>query len=245
MEKSMLWLTKQFGKKTLQEVEVILPEKEYFPDPFSKSQSGVAKVVERVCGYMRVNPKKIRAEIYSETARHPPEAAALPGGRPAESKVSAGRYIGSDETGGKAIIAIEKRKLDDPIALVATVAHELGHVRLLGERRLTGEEPDHEPLTDLTAIFFGLGIFIANAAFEFGQWQHSLSYGWSASRHGYLNEPMYGYALACFAWLRGEYEPDWNRYLDPNPRKYFKNGLRHLDETRETTLPMHHAWPQD
>jgi hypothetical protein len=36
---------------------------------------------------------------------------------------------------------------------VATVAHELGHARLLGEERVTGDRPDGEPLTDLATVY--------------------------------------------------------------------------------------------
>ncbi|GAA4473494.1 hypothetical protein [Phytohabitans houttuyneae] len=39
---------------------------------------------------------------------------------------------------------------------------------------------------------------------------------------------MYGYALARYAWLRGETDPAWSRYLDTNPRAYLKRGLRYL-----------------
>lgn len=85
---------------------------------------------------------------------------------------------------------------------------------------------DHEPLTDLLTVFFGLGIFSANAAFELSQRPG----GWSAGRLGYLTEPMFGYALAFYTWLRGDPDPDWSRYLDTNPRSYMKKGLRYLSK---------------
>lgn len=40
---------------------------------------------------------------------------------------------------------------------------------------------------------------------------------------------MFGYGNACYAWLRGEENPDWARYLDTNPRVYMKNGLGYLN----------------
>jgi hypothetical protein len=39
---------------------------------------------------------------------------------------------------------------------------------------------------------------------------------------------MYGYALARYAWLRGETSPAWAAHLDTNPRTYLKDGLRFL-----------------
>ena len=39
---------------------------------------------------------------------------------------------------------------------------------------------------------------------------------------------MYGYGLARYAWLRGEPDPAWARYLDTNPRAFLRRGLRYL-----------------
>ncbi len=73
-------------------------------------------------------------------------------------------------------------------------------------------------------MFFGLGVFTANAAFDHTQSQ----FGWQTSRLGYLGEAMFGYALACYARLRDEREPGWARAPDTNPRVYLRKGLRFL-----------------
>lgn len=39
---------------------------------------------------------------------------------------------------------------------------------------------------------------------------------------------MFGYALACYAHLRGETRPAWAHHLGTNPRAYLKQGLRYL-----------------
>ena len=117
-----------------------------------------------------------------------------------------------------------------PVALVATIAHELGHERLLGEQRIESERRDGEPLTDLCSVFFGMGIFAANAAFEFRR--SDTHYG--TTRLGYLTEPMCGCALARYAWLRGESSPGWAKYLDVNPRTWMKQGLRYLEASRHS-----------
>nr|BFE73682.1 hypothetical protein GCM10020092_069830 [Actinoplanes digitatis] len=55
--------------------------------------------------------------------------------------------------------------------------------------------------------------------------------GYRTSRLGYLTEPMFGYALARYAWLRGETDPPWARHLDTNPRTFLRQGLRFLART--------------
>ncbi len=126
-------------------------------------------------------------------------------------------------------MAIDRASIGNPASLLAVIAHELGHVRLLGEGRIPAGRPDHEPLTDLLTVYLGLGILTANASFEFSQGTR----GWRAQRLGYMTEQMFGYALACYARLRGERQPPWARYLDTNPRIYMKHGLRYLGRQRE------------
>ena len=63
----------------------------------------------------------------------------------------------------RAAIGVEYKQLNDPLGLVATLAHEIGHEILLGEGRVSRDQPDHEPLTLLT-VFMGMGShFTANA----------------------------------------------------------------------------------
>jgi hypothetical protein len=45
------------------------------------------------------------------------------------------------------VVSINVALLNDPEALVATIAHELGHIHLLSDERISRDTPDHEPLT--------------------------------------------------------------------------------------------------
>ena len=92
-----------------------------------------------------------------------------------------------------------------------------------------------EPLTDLATVFFGLGIFSANALLRdrsshVGNWET-----WSTSRQGYLAAPVWGYALALFARLRDEAKPDGIHFLRPNVRSPCRGGLAYLDKSDDTT----------
>jgi hypothetical protein len=134
--------------------------------------------------------------------------------------------------GGRPVVTIDKSSTDQPARLLAVIAHELGHVRLLGEGRIQADRNDQEPLTDLLTVYRGRGIFTANAAFDFSRLPGYGTYrrvgGWRAQRLGYMTEQMCGYGLACYAALRGEPSPSWAKYLDTNPRVYLKHGMRYL-----------------
>ena len=120
--------------------------------------------------------------------------------------------------------------------MVATIAHELGHAILVGEDRLDPENSDHEPMTDLLTVVYGLGVFNANTTIIFEQFTNQQYQGWRVGGGGYLTEEAFGYALALFAYARGESKPDWASYLNINVRSYFKSGLKYLEKTGDTTV---------
>ena len=65
----------------------------------------------------------------------------------------------------------------------------LGHVHLLGHGRIDDEAEDHEPLTDLLTVLFGMGVFTANAVIREHHWDAGPVSGWSINRRGYLGMP--------------------------------------------------------
>lgn len=217
------WLVEELGVEVLRESEVVLPTEEFFPDAFDGSRGAIRRMVDRVCGYMDVDPKLVAVEFFENddvTRLHP-----LAG-----SGETRGHALGTYRMrrDGKYGISLDTAQALNPQTLVATIAHELGHVILLGEDRLDPDYADHEPMTDLVTVFYGLGVFNANSSFVFEQWTNSQYQGWQAGGAGYLSEEMFGYALALFAFLRGEEKPEWAGYLSTNVRSYFKSALKYI-----------------
>jgi hypothetical protein len=221
IERNLDWLVGEFGPQRLRGA-VLLPTEEYFPGAYQGSSGDVELLVFRLCRHMGVDPARIEIE-HDEPDDDPELAAHVP--VTTAWKGAAGHYR---ERGGRAVVAIRRDLAARPMALVATVAHELGHVLLLGDGRIDPDRADHEPFTDLLTVYFGLGVFSANAAFDYSREVRGEYVRTSRSRLGYLTEPMYGYALARYAWLRGEPAPAWARHVEPNPRSFLKRGLRYL-----------------
>jgi hypothetical protein len=230
IEESMLWLIEEFGREAILGATVVLPTDEFFPDDFSEDEEDVQALVERVCVYMGVDSERVELEFFTDenTGSRP----FLPFDEYSHNGV-AGHYRKRRD---KFLINIESSQLTDPMFLVATSAHELGHVRLLGEGRVSGDFEDHEPLTDLLTVFLGMGVFTGNSVFSFRQWTDAFSQGWQTDRRGYMTEEMFGYALALFAWVRGEHDPAWAKHLQGNVAAYFKSGHRYLEKTGDTLL---------
>jgi len=229
LENSFNWLIEELGADILGSVEVVLPIEEHFPDRYEGSQSDIRRMVERVCEYMDVDPKLIDLRFYTNEDGS--------GIHPLAGAEQSGHVLGSYQMrGGKYRVRLDTSQAKDPQLMVATIAHELGHVILLGEGRLDADYPDHEPMTDLLTVFYGLGIFNANSVFRFEQWTNTQAQGWRAERRGYLTEEMFGYALALFAYSRGELKPEWFGYLNINVRTYFKRAIKYLAKTGDTSV---------
>ncbi len=225
IEERMTWLVGQYGRLPMQGATV-LPTDEFFPDEFAPTPEAITTMLHRVCGYMNIDSAQVDLSFYAELRGN--DVNPLGGGT---DSGTSGLY-GQD--GGRIHVAIEMAHCSDPTALVATMAHELAHARLMGEGRVKRETVDNEPLTDLATVFFGLGIFTANVCLRDTQWSQSGWHGWSVSRRGYLGERQFAYALSLYAWGRGELKPAWLEHLSTNVRVYTKEGLAYLAKTRDT-----------
>lgn len=227
VEERLSWLADEFEDNAFTGRTLVLPTPDFFPDPYDGSKKSVRKLLDRVCGYMDVVPDLVALKFMDEAGKISlvnDAGQALPFG-------AAGTY---EEGKRKFIIRIDVSGFHNTMGLVGTIAHELAHARLLGESRIMREAFDNELLTDLTTIHFGLGIFSANSPrsweFMYSKWPDS-----ELIKPEHMTAPMFGWALAHLAWFRGEDKPEWARWLNASARANFKQGLRYLLATGDTT----------
>lgn len=192
-----------------------MPTTEFFTDSFSASEEEVRQVLDRTCDLLKVDARLIDLEFFDEKQAFENQTTAL------------GLYL---QEGDRYRVWIENKELENPIGMVATMAHELCHVHLLGHGRVSEEEDDQEPLTDLLTVFLGLGVITANGAFHDSNWHAGGWEGWQVGRRGYLTMAMYGYALALFANLRGERKPSWAKHLRADVRHAFEKTCRFYEQ---------------
>lgn len=232
VERSFLWFAEQFSWQPALG-PCVLPNASYFPDSWSGSDEDLERMFARLCGFMRVPEERVHVEIFASESD--PISELVPFGSRNRSG-PAGLFIDPDDENAF-VIGVNHDELSNPLSVVATLAHELAHVHLLGDKRLSPEAEDHERLTDLLTVFFGLGIFTANSAFQFSQWQEGGLQGWSTQRMGYLDEPALGYALACYAWVRSEQKPSWAKYLTTGVAEFFHKSERWIPKSSSFALP--------
>jgi hypothetical protein len=227
VEDRLQWLVKQFGLHILLERPIILPTETFFPDPWDGSPKAVRRMFHRVCKFMAVDPDVVQLQVLSDQRQR--SLSPLDPGH----GVAAASWEGGPWARG--IVRVHESQMERPADLIGILAHELAHQRLLGEGRYASDQFDNELVTDLTAIFHGFGVFLANnprkSTGELGRWPGTKLY-----RPEYLSEPMLGYALAHIAWFRDEERPEWVRHLRWAPRAVYKQGFRYLQKTGNSTF---------
>ena len=215
LEGRMNWLANEFGLAFVRGIPVILPTLEFFPDPWEETEAAIRAMLDRMCSFMGIVPNNVVLHLYRDKSFTP----------------TAGLY----EKDGEMIHLWLEDNVCDPMAIVAVMAHELAHARLLGDGRVSPDDRDMEPLTDLSTVFFGLGIFGANACLHYqsttvGNWNYTQS-----GTMGYLHQRLWGYALGVFAVMRGECRPEWMQYLRLDIRCMVKETIRYISNTGDCT----------
>lgn len=151
----------------------------------------------------------------------------LPGGYGEYSEKSA---LGTFSVEGNTpIVRYDPALLSNAHALVATFAHELAHLVLATMDEPPGGDDLHEHATDCAAVYLGFGVFLANSARQFEQFQDAGSHGWQSSTSGYLSEQALVTATAIFVRFFA-IDPDLAlRPLKPYLQKDFRKALKYLD----------------
>lgn len=230
MENSFLWLATQFGHDNIATKPMLLPTPEHFPIRYDGSKESLTKTAEIIAQQMEIDITEINLDTYKQNIQ---EFSGDFGhriwteiGKESDEKLAAGLYFEKNEQ-GKYDIFIEENNLSSGENLVATLAHEFSHIKILGEKRL---EFNDEELTDLTPVVFGLGIFNANSSFK----EHkSFDGGYGHNSIGYLKQREWGYALALYSYFRQEENSEWIKYLTPNLKSDFKKSMDFIKANKD------------
>lgn len=232
IERSMQRFVEIFGTEAATTAAIVLPTPEFFPDEGETPPARVHAFFKRVCNYMKADTSRFELFLFENEIDdlNADLKKRMPSWR--GNRAGARDTFSERSDDGHVVIGVEQKQLADPMCLIAALARETGHNIVLDRRLVEEGAPDMSSLADLMTVFWGLGIFTANAAFHFSQYAGGGRQGWSVSRRGSLSEEMYGYALACWARLRHERHPAWVKHLKPNVAHYFKQSTAYIAKRR-------------
>ena len=223
------WLLDNYGQRFHNGTYVLVkPTKEHFPDACFSKEEVFYNTFIRVKQYAGVLDWPCRLEAQESDIESQIGPTLIVKNTP-QGPAGTFRYKRS----GEALITYNPDLVDDIEGLVSTYAHELGHY-------LTAhcQEPPPggwdlwEPATDLTAVYMGFGIFMANSAFVFKQFTGVGTQGWSAQRRGYLTSDELLNALAIFVLLKQIPANEPIRFLKSSLRSRFKKVVKYLKNSQ-------------
>ena len=206
----------------------VLPTKQFFPDRYAGDHASAEAIFNRVKALMGManwpckfeQRRTLERELQADLSR-----SGVLG--ESSSRGAAGTFSVPEKR--EVLITYSAPLLKNPIDLVSTLAHELCHYLLATVK----DEPpagwkELEPLTDLSAVLEGFGVFLCNSAFQFNQWTNHDKQGWSVERKGYLTEAELGFSLAIFSVHNRLDAKVAAQALKPNPREVFCDALDYI-----------------
>ncbi|MCG2614328.1 tetratricopeptide repeat protein [Terrimonas sp. NA20] len=226
IERSIIWFIEVFGFQQLNARPFITPGTTNFPYKNLKDPEQFQQLFEQMCNYWGLKPNEIIVKFFDDIKSKQWTTAWMPIG-PANEP--GGTYTQIYTTEEKRFrIQLAKSNLENPELLIAVMAHELAHVKLLGGKYISANDPNMEPLTDLVSIFFGFGVFVANSV--------QTTDGYWISRSGYLPNQLISYANALICYITGGNADNYESILNANTRDLFRKDFEFLSKTNNTTL---------
>ncbi len=216
----------EFPEPKIEHREILTPTTKHFPIKWNKSIENVFDALKIICENMQIDPNEIELDFYDNGIKEIEMGTSVIFMEPAlEASEAAGLYH-HEKVDGKYHISLDEALVESPDALISTIAHELSHIKLLGENKLAEND---EMLTDFATVFFGLGIFNANTAFQF----YNQIDRWGYRNLGYLKIEEWAYALALWAFIRHEDKPEWKQYLSKAIKQDFEKSLQYMIDNED------------
>ena len=223
---TLKWLQAEFGE--VGDAPLVLPTPAFFPPSARTGHDRIEDLFGHVkrAAEMADWPCTLRAGARDRPAQLGATLLLRHEGAPAPCGTF--QVLAADGT-PQVVITYNPALADDPTAMIATLAHELGHYLM---STAVGDPPGgwelHELHTDIAAVYLGFGLFMANSARSFQQFQDAGTMGWSSRTQGYLSEGALVTALAVVERLAGRDPLDAAQWLKPYLQTDLRRGARVL-----------------
>ncbi|GMV81971.1 MAG: hypothetical protein AMXMBFR7_31550 [Planctomycetota bacterium] len=223
------WLLGRYGSEYLVRTPPILPTVDALGVPFDRSPKAARSLFSWVCRHMKLNEAHIHFKLFEAQRKQAAEFDLFTGSIGFASSHSAGLYEDSYDQA----VLVDKELLRSFVPLIATIAHELSHVKLHRETDIDRSWPDYEKLTDLASVFFGFGLFLMQTA------EQDINVeGEPNRRMGYLPTALVCHTLAIGAFIQGDTRVRWMRHMDCRTRRFFKDSHRYLRWTNPPAVSL-------
>lgn len=201
---SFKWMIHEFGGIDQNpDNQLVLPNSDFFSPQADEPREKAVQIFDRVkeLSGMAEWPTKL-----SEGERSLPDSLHPGFSLIHEDQPPAGEFRLEEQDTGDLVAEIfyNPSHIEQPMALIATFAHELAHYLMSGAKTAPpGGWEIHELTTDLVAVYLGFGIFLANSASNFSTISDFDQSGWKHDFQGYLSADALVCAIALWESLAG------------------------------------------
>lgn len=218
LEANLVWLVNLLGAEAIQLKHTIIPDEEYFQYHFTGAEQDATYVMQMVQKIIGLNEPEIKLMFFSQEPTNfsdgitaTPSEDLSGGWNPTENDLYKNER-------GEFEIWIDQVYLTSPVRLIASLSRVFSKYLLYTKFNI-GQQL--KTRSDLASIILGFGIFRADAYFQFGQWNNTISYGWRMSKQSGSSEQEIAYAMAWLAHYRKE-DVAWKSHLNGTVRAYFE-----------------------
>ena len=229
-------LRERFGREACATRPMVLPTPVFFPEPYDESDEAARRMVGHVQSAMGLGERTIRVQFVDYDNPKDP----MPPHMATETTQADPEFFAEQYGGDEVTLLLFDDLREDPLGLVVRAATELAHVYLFEDRWLDDALETRTSLADLVAVYFGMGVFVANAAIRVHSYLNKDDEVWHVSQAGTLSQEAFGYALALFA--REKEDPSsaesdrahekrvqsWEQHMQVDIRAYFRQSRRFL-----------------
>ena len=219
------WLRREFGSGA---ERLVLPTPAFFPP----ASGGDHARAEALFGHVRrgAGMEQWPCELRPGTSDRPTQLGPALLLRHEHAPAPCGTFqVVAEDGSTRVVITYNPELVGDPTAMIATLAHELAHYLMsTAVTAPPGGWALHELHTDVAAVWLGFGIFLANSARSFSQFQSAGEMGWSSRSQGYLAEGALIAALVIAERLAGRDPLAAAPYLKPYLAKDLRGAVKAL-----------------
>lgn len=226
IDDAFLYVLELFGKDLLKK-PVLTRDHPIFPielnDPLE-----IIPLAHKIAEVMDIDPSTLDIGFFEGAKPVDPSAI-----NPENTDTSAaGLYYGKNSDGKYQVDFADNIHVDVE-RIIATIAHEFSHIKLLGEGRM---EENSEELTDMLPLFYGFGLFNSDMVLTFQRESNGTHTSWQSNTLGYLSFADWGYLFALYMYLRDEMEPAWFTHLNKTVSKDCKLALSFIKANPDKVL---------
>jgi hypothetical protein len=209
---------------------IVLPTKEYFPEPVPRSVGDLRSLISTLLAYVSIGDLGVEIHLYD--SRHPYRMVDDEGREWAPPHEGAAAYFAGIKE-SVCQFGVDLAALGDAEVALGILAHEVAHAYREHHRLSVTTRRTEEELTDLTTVYLGFGVLTLNASYFSRSGGRVVGGGvthhYQVGRTGYLPPEDMAFLLALQVVARGVERADMARLTDelaPTQQQMFGAALR-------------------